>query len=118
MRRARLFFRLAGASPENRSEIATILGDGIGKEMTSARDPLKAWQWALRACCKARVFQGMRNLARKDPFGLGETQMFSGSCIHAGMSRWPCSTRQTSMCSWLASTTVAAALTHQFCYQS
>lgn len=21
----------------------------------------------------------------------------SGSCIHAGMSRWPCSTRQTSM---------------------
>jgi hypothetical protein len=31
------------------------------------------------------------------PFRLGETQMFSGSCIHAGMSRWPCSTRQTSM---------------------
>ena len=23
----------------------------------------------------------------------------SGSCIHAGISRWPCSTRQTSMCS-------------------
>lgn len=39
------------------------------------------------------------NLARKDPFRLGETQRVSGSCIHAGMSRWPCSTRQTSMCS-------------------
>jgi hypothetical protein len=29
-------------------------------------------------------------------FAWGEAQMASGSCIHAGMSRWPCSTRQTS----------------------
>ncbi len=27
----------------------------------------------------------------------GRTPQPSGSCIHAGMSRWPCSTRQTSM---------------------
>ena len=39
------------------------------------------------------------NLARKNPFRLDGTQRVSGSCIHAGMSRWPCSTRQTSMCS-------------------
>ena len=39
------------------------------------------------------------NFARKDPCRLDDTQRVSGSCIHAGMSRWPCSTRQTSMCS-------------------
>jgi hypothetical protein len=32
----------------------------------------------------------------RTPFAWGEAQMSSGSCIHAGMSRWPCSTRQTS----------------------
>jgi len=32
----------------------------------------------------------------RTPFASGEAQMSSGSCIHAGMSRWPCSTRQTS----------------------
>ena len=39
------------------------------------------------------------NLATKNPFRLGETQQVSGSCIHAGRPRWPCSTRPTSMCS-------------------
>ena len=33
------------------------------------------------------------------PCRLDDTQRVSGSCIHAGMSRWPCSTRQPSMCS-------------------
>ena len=32
----------------------------------------------------------------RTPFASGEAQMCSRSCIHAGMSRWPCSTRQTS----------------------
>ncbi|MDD3353323.1 hypothetical protein [Zoogloea sp.] len=41
--------------------------------------------------------QGATKLQLMLATGMADRHTASHSCIHAGMSRWPCSTRQTSM---------------------
>ena len=81
------------ASRKARAELEAGKGKAF-KNVTSLMADLNADDYSF-----ARAQASLQSLARKDPFRLGESQMVSGSCIHAGMSRWPCSTRQTSMCS-------------------